>query len=295
MPHGPFSPLLWQWSLKVMPDTLFLMFFWWCLERLVTVYIEKKETAWWQACLLGALAALTRPEGILLLLWILISGVGLSNQGIWKRILAILVMWTGPLYFLSQKFMTLIWAYQEGMGQTEGDGQVHFPFVKFIDHLYAYMSQPVYIFTPLVSGSPFGDCQMSRRKDLTGEAFVKIILQICLLIFISRLIPTGYQDRHFMPFLPLLLLAAGYQLEMFFESLDKQKGHVRLMVWKNGLLTLCLSWMALFSAGVLISQYDSFGDIKRSSEYLKTLPDKALIYFGLKFLKPNIGPVIKLP
>ena len=69
-----------------------------------------------------------------------------------------------------------------------------------------------------------------------------------------------------MPFLPLLLLAAGYHLETFFESLDKKSGAVKILFVKNGLLTLCLGWLALFSAAILTSQNDSFGDIKRSSQ-----------------------------
>ena len=59
---GLFSPLLWQWSLKVMPDTLFLAAFWWCLERLTAVYVKKNEGAWWGACLARCAAPLTKHE-----------------------------------------------------------------------------------------------------------------------------------------------------------------------------------------------------------------------------------------
>ncbi len=274
-----FSPLLWQWSLKVMPDTLFLAAFWWCLERLTVVYVEKNEGAWWGACLAGAIAALTRPEGILLLPWILVLGIGFSKDNTWKRALGLILTWVAPVYFLSQKLIILLWAYREGMGLTEGPGRIMFPFMNFIDHFYAYMSQPLYVFTPLVFWfAVLGLAKMVRRPGLEGEAFIKVTLQIYVLIFISRLIPATYQDRHMMPFLPLLLLAAGFHLETFFESLDKSSGAVRVMFMKNGLLTLCLSWLFLYSAAVLISQNDSFGDIKRSSEFLKNLPADAVIY-----------------
>jgi hypothetical protein len=274
-----FSPLLWQWSLKVMPDTLFLAAFWWCLERLTVVYVEKREAAWWQACLAGTVAALTRPEGILLFPWIMALGLGLSREGTWKRFLGLLLVWAAPAYFLGGKLMTLLLAYREGLGLTEGAGRVHFPLMNFIDHFYAYLSQPLYVFTPLVFWfAVLGLAKMVRRPGPEGEAFSKITVQIYVLIFLSRLIPTTYQDRHMLPFLPLLLLAAGFHLETFFQSLDQKPGSVRVMFMKNGLLTLCLSWLALFSAAVLISQNDSFGDIKRSSEFLKTLPKEAVIY-----------------
>jgi len=274
-----FSPLLWQWSLKVMPDTFFLAAFWWCLERLTAAYVDKNESVWWWALLAGIIAALTRPEGFLLFPWILLLGITLKKDGIWKRILGIIVGWALPFYFLAPKILILLLAYREGMGLTSGPERIHFPLMNFIDHFYAYLSQPLYVFTPLIFWfAVLGLAKMVRRKGPEGDAFKGITLQIMILVFLSRLIPATYQDRHMLPFLPLLLLAAGYHLETFFESLEKKPGSYRILFMKNGLLTLCLSWMALFSAAVLISQNDSFGDIKRSSEFLKTLPADAVIY-----------------
>jgi hypothetical protein len=274
-----FSPLLWQWSLRVMPDTLFLLTFWWCLERLTAVHIEKSHGAWIQACLTGAMASLTRPEGFLLLPWLLASGIELSKENVWKRAAGLLLAWTAPVYFLSQKFLILLFAYREGAGFTDGTEKVHFPFINFIDHLYAYLSQPIYVFTPLVFWfAVLGLAKMVRRPGPEGDAFRKILLQVYLLLFLSRLIPATYQDRHMLAFLPLLLLAAGVHLETFFKSLGHEPDSIRVLFWKNGLLTFSLAWLALFASSVLISQNDSFGDIKRSSEFLRTLPADAIIY-----------------
>jgi len=274
-----FSPLLWFWSLKVMPDTLFLMAFWWCLERLTVVYLDKNPASWWQACFLGALAASTRPEGFLLIPWVLILGFGLSPKGLWQKVVGIILVWSAPVYFMSQKLLLLLSAYQEGMGLTEGEGRIHFPILNFIDHLYAYLSQPLYVFSPLVFWfAVLGLAKMTRRLGGEGEALKKILFQIFILLFLSRLIPVTFQDRHMLPFLPLILLAAGYHLEVFFGSLDKGKGTIRILFFRNALLTLCIGWLALFSAAVLISQNDSFGDIKRSAQYLATIPPGAPIY-----------------
>ena len=103
-----FSPLLWQWSLKVMPDTLFLLFFWWSLERLTAAEIDQNDSAWWWSCLTGAAAALTRAEGVLLFPWLMAVGLGLSKAGTGKRSLGLLLVWAGPLYFLSQKLALLL-------------------------------------------------------------------------------------------------------------------------------------------------------------------------------------------
>ncbi|GEM_PF-1015291 len=274
-----FSPLLWQWSLKVMPDTLFLLFFWWSLERMTAAEVDQSESAWWQACGMGAAAAITRAEGFLLFPWLVFLIGGLRKKGSWKNIAGLLLVWALPFYFMSRKMLLLLSAYQEGLGLSEGAERVRFPFVNFMDHLYAYLTQPLYVFTPLVFWfAVLGLAKMVRRKGPEGDSLKKITIQIFILVFISRLIPAQYQDRHMLLFLPLLLVAAGFHLETFFESLDKTRGVIRVLFMKNGLLTLCLSWLALFSGAVLISQTDSFGDIKRSAEFLKTLPDDAVIF-----------------
>jgi hypothetical protein len=273
-----FSPLLWQWSLKVMPDTLFLLAFWWALERLTAFYVEKDPSAWWQACLAGAVAGLTRPEGFLLLPWILILGMDRSRQGRVRKFAGAILVWAAPLYFMAQKSFLLLNAYREGMGLTEGAARVQFPMMNFIEHFYAYLSQPLYVFTPLIFWfAILGQAKMARRPGLEGEAFRKILLQVFVLLFLSRLVPVTYQDRHMLPFLPLILTAAGYQIETFFKSLGPARSWVPIL-WKNGLVTLCLLWLALFSAAMFMAQNDSFGDIKRSSEFLKTLPADAVIY-----------------
>ena len=274
-----FSPLLWQWSLKIMPDTLFLLLFWWCLERMVTVYIDKSVPAWWQASVLGVLTACVRVEGFLLLPWLIVQGEQVSSNNRWSRRIALVLGWATPFFFVKNKILTLLFAYREGMGWTEGVEKVRLPFLNFVDHLYAYLSQPLYVFTPLVFWfAILGMAKMVRVNEPKGEAFRKIILQVYTILFLSRLIPTTYQDRHMLPFLPLLLVAAGFHLEHFFESLDKNTGFIKKMFWRNGILSLCLVWLALFTAAALIAQEDSFGDIKRSSEFLKTIPAEAVIY-----------------
>ncbi len=276
---GLFSPLLWQWSLKVMPDTLFLFLFWLCLERLTAAFVEEDETIWWQACLAGAAAACTRPEGFLLLPWIFITGEKLKKDKAWIRRVGELILWAAPLYLLKDKIIKILFAYREGAGLTTGPAQVQFPMSNFVEHFYAYLSQPVYVFTPLVFLFGFlGLAKMVRRNDSAGKAFKIIVLQVYFFVLLSRLIPTTYQDRHMLPFLPLLLVGAGVHLETFFASFDPAKGQLRVLLWKNGLISFTLIYLSLFSAGIIIAQGDSFGDIKRASEYLKTLPPDAVIY-----------------
>src|SRR5262249_37572768 len=143
-------------------------------------------------------------------------------------------LWLGPFYFLSQKVITLLFAYQEGLGLSQGPERVQFPFVNFVEHIYAYFSQSVYVFTPLVFWfAVFGLAKIARREGPEGDAFRKILFPVFLILLLSRLTPVTYMDRHMLPFLPLLLLAAGYQLETFFGSLHGKAGPVRLLFFRN--------------------------------------------------------------
>ena len=279
MPHG----LIFTPSLAVVLEShgghAFLLFFWWSLERLSAAFTDKKDSSWWQANFAGALAALTRPEGFLLLPWIVTVNIRLTSKNRILHWLSLPSLWAVPFFFLGQRFFTLLYAYREGLGLTKGEGHVHFPLLNFVEHFFTYLTQPVYVFTPLVFlFAVLGLVKMIQRQDSEGESLKKVILQVYTLLFLSRLIPTTYQDRHLLPFLPLLLVAAGFHLETFFEWWGKSHTPMSAVFFKNGLLTLCIVWLTLFSAAVLIAQSESFSDIKRSSEFLKKLQADAVIY-----------------
>lgn len=273
-----FSPLLWQWSPKVMPDNLFLLLFTWTLERLVAVSTDRDGRAWAAACVLGVLATTVRPEGIFLLPWILLAARSVGSMS-WIPRIACLALWLLPAWLLREKFHFLVMAYREGLGMTLGPSRVKFPFLNFIEHLYAYFAQPFYIFTPMVFGAALlGLAKMVRLQDAKAVAFKRVLLQVFALLLISRLFPTQYQDRHMLPFTALVLLAAGYQLESFFGSLDRTLRPVRWHFLRNLTLVGVLTWMALYSSATVLAQRDSFGDIRRSSEFLAGLPADAKIY-----------------
>ncbi len=274
-----FSPLLWQWSLKVMPDVFFLLFFWLALERLTAAEADQHPGAWITASLTAAVAACTRPEGYLLLPWIWAVGEGLEKRTLWPRRLMTLLVWAGPMYLLLPKFMTILEAYREGAGTASGLSGHHLFFLNFMEHLYTYLTQPAFVFTPLIYGAAIlGIGKMANREGAEGNAFRRVILQVYMVLFLSRLFPTAYQDRYLLPFLPLVAVAAGYQLDLFFIRWKEPHRPIYKLLLKNTLLTVMLAWSVIYSAAVIIAQYDSFGDIKRSAEYLNTLPPDAVIY-----------------
>jgi hypothetical protein len=274
-----FSPLLWQWSLKVMPDTTFLLLFWWSLERLTAAYLDRSPRAWIEACLTAVAAACVRPEGLLLLPWILVLESRITHGRSWIRKAIFLASWALPLFLVREKVFLLFSAYREGAGLTTASVPEGFPFFNFVYHFYAYLTQPFYVFTPLVYiFAILGLAKMMGREDDLGQSFRRIHVQLFAILFISRLVPVTYQDRHLMPFLPILVVAAGYQLETFLNQLKYPPNSMPYHFIKNGLLAVTLLYSAVFSSAAIGGQMDSFGDIKRSAEFLKTLPANAVIY-----------------
>ncbi|MGH7739053.1 MAG: ArnT family glycosyltransferase [bacterium] len=271
---GLFSPLLWQWSLRVMADTLLLLCFWACLERLVTASLEQNEKAWVEACLWGAGAAMARPEGFLLAPWLLAVGWRLRNRAEIRNPLLMGLVWAVPLIFFWPRLRIILQAYQEGLGIAGPN-----PIGNLARHLYVYMTQPAYVFTPLLFLLALGGLwRMSWFKSPVGSAWRRILFPVCFLLFLSRLFLVAYQDRYLLIFLPIFLVAAGYELEVLYLDWKKSRGKTPAMVLKNGLLTLGLIYQVLFSMVVIADQTDSFGDIRRSGEYLKSLPPQAVIY-----------------
>ena len=180
---------------------------------------------------------------------------------------------------MREKVFLLFSAYQEGAGLGPGNVEEGFPFFNFVYHFYTYLTQPFYVFTPLVYlFAILGLAKMMGRSDALGQSFMKIHFQLYALLILSRLVPVQYQDRHMMPFLPILLVAAGYQLETFFNSLKHPKDSMMYHFMKNGILAIILLYSAAFSAAAIGGQIDCFGDIRRSAEFLKTLPADSVIY-----------------
>ena len=122
--------------------------------------------------------------------------------------------------------------------------------VNFFKHLYTYLTQPVYVFTPLILGASFlGLGKMARAGGPEGQAFRRILLQIYFLLFFIQAFPVSYQDRYLLPFLPLVLVSAGYEMELFFGRWENPTNRVRSMFIKNGALTVMLAWGVIYSTG----------------------------------------------
>jgi hypothetical protein len=92
------------------------------------------------------------------------------------------------------------------------------------------------------------------------------------------MVPTNYQDRHLLLFLPAVCALAGLKLQKMEDAWRLRCSENGLLMRRNGLAALMLGFLAVFSTAVLVLQKDAFGDVSRNAQYLKTLPSNAVVY-----------------
>jgi len=102
-------------------------------------------------------------------------------------------------------------------------------------------------------------------------------------IGVLKMVPTNYQDRHLLLFLPAVCLLAALKLQSMETAWKARCTEWEVLVRRNGLAALMLGFLMVFSAAVLVLQKYAFGDILRGALYLRTLPADAVVYSDEQF------------
>jgi hypothetical protein len=97
------------------------------------------------------------------------------------------------------------------------------------------------------------------------------------------MVPTNYQDRHLLVFLPAVCILAALKLQNMETAWKTRYSEMDVLVRRNGLAAMMLGFLIVFSCAVLVFQKDSFGDVVRSARYLSTLPSDAVVYSDEQF------------
>jgi len=273
------SPLAWMWSLRTLPDTMFLFLFWMALERLAAVALDPDgDSSLWRTAGLAFLAAGTRPEGLLLALWVLLF---LSRRtGGWKWAAALTAALVGAAFWAPVRFILIhvLDAFREGSVGLDD------PFSHLLSSLWVYVTQPAWVFSPLLTLLAIGGLlEVISRSDGAGRVWRRWIIPILALLLALKMIPTNYQDRHLLPFLPGVCILAALKFETWTQTWENHHGAWGGMWRRNTLASLVLMYLMVFSVAVLVVQRDAFGDLKRNAEYLRLMPAEAVIYTDEQF------------
>jgi hypothetical protein len=170
-------------------------------------------------------------------------------------------------------------AYEEGLRMGGGPFGLLIPCINVLEHLYVYLTQTPYLVTPLVFCFSLGGLWvLLHRPSLSIRRAMGPVLIVLGLLFASRLVPTLYQDRHQLPFIPfwILLAAIGFQKTVDAWRL-RWKGE-RFLLLKNGTVLAVLAFEVVFSIACFSFQRESFADLRHGAEFLRQLPPEARIF-----------------
>jgi hypothetical protein len=268
------SPLAWMWSLRVMPDSMFLFFFWMALERFTAIQDHAgsgKELLTALGC--AWVAMWTRTEGFLLLPIAAYTLVRNRDRARWT-ILFLIATATMALP-RSGRFLAshLLDAFREGAVGLED------PVSSLLSNLWVYTTQPAWVFSPILFVLGIGGAlALLNQGGSTAGIWRRLLLPFLVLVLVLKMIPTNYQDRHLLVFLPALCVLAAYQLELWWGAWRERHGILGALWRRNALAAAGLAWLLVFSMAVLVFQRDAFGDLKRNAEFLRTLPPGTTVY-----------------
>jgi len=281
-----------RWSLRVMSDMLFALLFFWSsvlflrfietglpFDRREGPALEDERTTLdsagtlFVANLLGALALLTRLQGILLMipgLLAIIAFLRARRGGVriheFAALAGSIVAWIAALAW----FARLLPAHG---AQTAGRASdALFPTLLS----YGYLAECFVLLLPYFITIPvFVLCLVGVGLFLAGDRrgflFALIFLALGALLIGIQAVFQAFQERYLLPLIPFMTVLAGAAAARW-EAVARRPAFVRAALVV--VLLYSFGWMA----GSLALQRDAFGDLKRAAVFCRTLPAGARIF-----------------
>lgn len=301
------SPMALRWSLQAMTD-MPMTFFWMASLASLVIGVEfylpglfpnnedriadpRQGNQWLLiASLCGAMATLTRYQGILLLVplawaaWKLIP----LGRGATKNY--------HPLVTLAPWLAVPAWVLGRGLGQIQ-DHLAQFSeraapeFLPSLIQIYwNYFESFVLISPYFLTYGLFGfflyglfRTQWTTAR-LRWAAWVSLFLALCILVLQSRF--AAFQARYLLPLVPLVCLFAGHGMATWER---RQKGRP----WRKwGVILPAVGYGLIFSLLVAVWQGGAFLDIKQATQYVideMNLPVEQVIFTN-EVYNAKIGP-----
>lgn len=260
-----FAPMAIRWSPRVMTETTFCFFFWMALERLLAAQSERSSRtaagALMHAGLLGAVAALTRYQGLLIA-----PLVGLMALWRWRR--DGIMPWRGVASLAAFALVPAwsLWAgniHGEQFAERVGDSAVMTillniePFVLILPYWLTY---PVAL--ACMTGLSAGHWR-PRANPLW------LLLAVMAVILPVQAAFGSFQERYLLPFVGLLFVYAGVGLAVVDERLRHRRPRLRPYA-----PILCLTWSAVVAVLVLAGSRQAFGDLARAAKFAASQPGR---------------------
>ncbi len=261
------SPMALRWSIRVMSDATFGLFFLLSIWFAVRFYRsqQRKDLIW--CTFMAGLSVVTRVNGVLLLPWLVFLYVLYLRKNSLKQ-LALSLVWVGAMPW----FLLLAWLLQNEVCVSIyasntfagcGKGLVALGFFLVKNFTFHFEASVWAVTAPVALFACFGVYQslhLSENKTDTRNFWLGLCGYLLAAWFAVLSIWHHLSTRHSYGIMPLILLLSGYGI----YSIGYHIGRRRLFLAS---LVGCILFTSVFSAAALYYQRDSFGDIKRAAVY----------------------------
>lgn len=261
-------PLVLRWSIRVMTDALFLCtsaFAIWALLEAYDQHRSSRRADRWLALasVLGAASALTRYQGALFIVLLLIEiAIFVARwRTLPRRTLLASFLWILlPLWIVSHGFVHQAQFSQRTTGQWLTTLLAWLNLAESFTLIFPYyLGWPIFLFA-LLGFMRIDWHSPSRRHFLFLWALWGGMLLALQSVFGS------FQYRYLMPVFPAAIAMAGAGAShLEFKCLAANRR------WAfSALLVVALAYLVLFSSAVLIFQRQAFGDQRSAARFLQT-------------------------
>lgn len=247
------TPLALRWNIRVATYSPFSLLFLVSLLYFIKFYDKRRRIDLTLFTFLSGLAALTRYQGLVFLLFLFWAYFFyIKEKGI-KSTLSTLYGWGSWLiliFWISRHGFAQAGTYKYRLGM---EGSIFRALIMFEAYLISF---PYILTYPVFILACYG-LYKSNREGEKERLFNKLFYLLLIIWLIAHSLFLDFETRYFLEIVPLFLILAGLGI----DSLNRRRG--------KSLLATCLIISFLFSICVLGFQRDMFGDIKRSALYVK--------------------------
>ncbi|CAN5292850.1 hypothetical protein BH09SUM1_BH09SUM1_08820 [soil metagenome] len=252
------APASLRWAPRVMTESTFCFFFWFCCERLITAQgarvKEEVDKALVWANILGALAALTRYQGIFL------GGPAIAIA-LWHWRENKFISWKGLAslgFYLAVPIWSTITNTIHGTQMVDriGDNAL----MTFILNAEPFLLlMPYFLTYPVTIIMFFG---MAKARARPRHQLQPLTLYVFIVLLVLQSLFGSFQERYFLPLFGLLYIWAGVGMAVL-DHRFRNRGHERLRPYVP--ILICV-WSAFIAFLVLVGQRQAWGDFRWASE-----------------------------
>ncbi len=265
------APVALRWSPRVMTEATFCFFFWFACERLITAQGARTQQeadralAW--ASLLGMLAALTRYQGLMLILPpFAIALVHWRQRGFipWRGLLSLGLYIAAPVWMIATGTI-------HGTQFAERAGPA--PWTIFLMNAEPFLLYtPYYLTYPVAILAVIG---LVKGRARPQYYVLPLTLYVLAVLLVAQSLFSSFQERYLLPGYGLLFVWAG--LGMAIANRQMRPNWPRLRPWVP---ILTVVWSLFISALVLTGSRQVFGDIRDAARFVRELrgQEKAPVY-----------------